>query len=74
MISLWRMSQNILRAVILRAPKGARHSCEVVSPLTDPLVHWPEGAHPILGEAATGHSANKGEVHLLALSFCKYGL
>ena len=40
-----RMSQNILRA-----PKGARHSCEVVSPLTDPLVHWPEGAHPILGE------------------------
>ena len=37
-------------------------------PLTDPLVHWPEGAHPILGEAATGHSANKGEMHLLALS------
>ena len=33
---------------ILRAPKGARHSCEVVSPLTDPLVHWPEGAHRCL--------------------------
>ena len=30
-------------------------------PLTDPLVRWPEGAHPILGEAATGHSANEGD-------------
>ena len=40
-------------------------------PLTDPLVPWPEGAGPILGEVATGHSANEGEMHLLVfLHFC----